>query len=295
MIHDYSAYYINTILFVNCSKASLNAWYIEDDVCIARGKDVYATAICCKFETDSPTVSPTLNPTFPTLSPTPPPTLKGVVLNGEPTYFPTFEPTMPTIKIAAEVTNLPTASPTLIIENPLVTESEAAAQNRMLWDIIWTLIALVLLLSIAIVIILVYVLKGKKRRTNQMTLLTSSSTIGNSIEMTQTRRETNDDLDAGTEITETKKEIDDALPEYGKQGTLRDKALEPGYVVDNESDDDEAQRKKSQRLDSHDDLYDEPDEDDVKVTKGDHERSAFIIDKDTMANETIIDSESSEN
>eukprot|EP01083_Nonionella_stella_P083373 230532_1 len=42
---------------------SVNAWYITGDTCVARtwksSSNVYAIAICCKFETDAPTPAPT--------------------------------------------------------------------------------------------------------------------------------------------------------------------------------------------------------------------------------------------
>eukprot|EP01083_Nonionella_stella_P090876 253977_1 len=115
---------------------SLNAWYISGDTCIARtysaSQYVYAIAICCKLETDSPTLdptqSPTLNPTAnpsanPSQSPTAnPSSIPTKLITSNPTEAPSGNPTKtptdnPTISPTSYPTSDPTTSPT---DNPTI-------------------------------------------------------------------------------------------------------------------------------------------------------------------------------
>eukprot|EP01083_Nonionella_stella_P056123 147958_1 len=98
---------------------SINAWYIIGDTCIAHTRyepgSVWAIAICCKLETDSPTAVPTQPPTrVPSMPPTKHPTFHPTV---DPTTFPTLNPTMfptldPTIHPTLEPSMEPTTDPT---------------------------------------------------------------------------------------------------------------------------------------------------------------------------------------
>eukprot|EP01083_Nonionella_stella_P160329 524009_1 len=85
---------------------SLNAWYISGDTCIARtysaSQYVYAIAICCKLETDSPTLDPTQSPTLnPTANP-----------SANPSQSPTANPSfIPTKLITSNPTEAPSGNP----------------------------------------------------------------------------------------------------------------------------------------------------------------------------------------
>eukprot|EP01084_Bolivina_argentea_P291848 501649_1 len=111
---------------VGCSGYSIyrniNAYWIDDstDICYARSSGtnlVYATAICCKLQTYSPTTDPTPSPTnnptpSPTNNPTPSPT---IFPTPAPTNNPTNNPTpSPTIFPTPAPTYYPTPAPTII-------------------------------------------------------------------------------------------------------------------------------------------------------------------------------------
>lgn len=107
---------------------TLNAVYITNngqDICVARAYtdsySIYATAICCKLETSSPTTDPTTNhPTYqptqkpsynPTKSPTKDPSSQPSV---DPSNDPTIHPTnYPSIKPTTDPSKDPTFNPTI--------------------------------------------------------------------------------------------------------------------------------------------------------------------------------------
>eukprot|EP01083_Nonionella_stella_P172673 593341_1 len=102
---------------------SVNAWYITGDTCVARtwksSSNVYAIAICCKFETDAPTPAPTPSPTpkpspNPTRRPTPLPTTPPTTMpTSQPTVDPTINPTVhPTVQPTVNPSINPTVNPT---------------------------------------------------------------------------------------------------------------------------------------------------------------------------------------
>eukprot|EP01083_Nonionella_stella_P093745 262826_1 len=106
---------------------SLNAWYIQNDQCIARSNDgspgVYAIAICCMLVTNPPTADPILPPSsfptsipsiyptdIPTTAPSEHPTMRP---STSPTKTPTEQPTShPTLFPSYVPTSTPTSNPT---------------------------------------------------------------------------------------------------------------------------------------------------------------------------------------
>ena len=99
---------------------NLNAIYINDDhQCKVRTSDrnpAYATAICCKLETDSPTPDPTIEPinhptsipsAYPSITPTSSPSADPTI---NPTYVPTTQPSIqPYISPSIFPTDTPSA------------------------------------------------------------------------------------------------------------------------------------------------------------------------------------------
>ena len=262
----------------------LNAWYIEDDTCIARGEDTYATAICCKIETDSPSLSPTSNPTPPTLSPTPFPTLKGAEIILETTAKPTGSPT---IKIDAEVPG-DVGITTTMDEDTNILDTDTSGDVNSLWTTIFALIALIVLLLIVIVAILSVLFKQKRKVADLRKNLDSQTLIyneeGGHVMMTGT---ITPGQEPGTNGNVTKKRTETlqspSFPALPEEQLVTNAS--PGFTLNDEEEKDIDADAESEREET-DELY-HVDDDAIITTKG----NTYMEEQDLLMDDGVVSTE----